>query len=155
MTTVCCDWDAILKGDPREGLHWHGFVWVGSAGARSDFKRQAERTLGTAEFAESTIPPEMTGWYLAKRRLVKATFTDLDAVAAWLREQRDARPPTGATGRPCGPDCHIRYAVRTLSHGKDDVWSWPIGTGSEAHIATICCPNEFWPDLPCPAPPRP
>jgi hypothetical protein len=153
MPTAPLDWRSVLHGDPKPGIHWHGFTWVGRGYQLESFKFQAERTAGTAEFQSSDLPPEMTGWYLHKKRLVKATFTTPGSAAAWMRAQWDENAPT--VTHLDADDTQLYHEV-TVSHGKDTVWSWWLpqpGSGTKFHVAVICCPNEFW-QIACPQSPK-
>ncbi|QMU72110.1 hypothetical protein [Streptacidiphilus sp. P02-A3a] len=148
------DWDEYLKGEPRQGIHWHAFHWKGPSGKLLLFKYQNERVPGTPEFQTSTTPPEALVHHLLKPQLVRATFTDVDAASAWMREQWEADPPQETYKNP--DNCQ-KFARRMIELGKDTIWSWDwprTGDNVSVRAYMITCPNPADLGIRCPAPPR-
>lgn len=147
------DWDTYLQGEPVPGIHWHAFFWKGQSGLIHSYKNQADRTPGTQTFPGSDLPPEATTHHLLKPRLVKATFTDPESAAAWMRKQYEADPPTETYKNP---DSCQKFHRRMIELRKDTIWSWDwpkLGDSTTCRAYMITCPSESEPGIRCPAPP--
>ena len=148
------DWDEALKGEPLTDIHWHGFFWKGQAARIFLFKYQAERSPGTHDFDQGDTPAEFVPDNLRRPRLVKGTWTDIDAAAAWARMMWDQNAPASTYK---DPDDTQRYVRRTAELGSDPVWAWDLpnpGDSTTARVYLVSCPNRMAPELPCPSPPR-
>lgn len=148
------DWNEELTGEPRSGIHWHGFFWKGQAGRIFLFKYQAERLPGNHDFDQGDTPAEFVPDNLRRPRLVRGTWTDIDDATAWMREMWDQNTPM-TTHKD--PDSCQQFARRMGELGKDAVWSWDLphsGDQTSARIYLVSCPNSMAPELPCPQPPR-
>lgn len=148
------DWVGYLKGDPVEGIHWHGFFWRGPAAQIYMYKHQSERTAGTPEFRSGDTPPEMLAHHLLRPRLVRGTFTAPDDVVDWMHQQWKENEPETSHRQPSRM---LGYCHRMLTLGKDVVWSWDYprsGDNTSVRVYGICCPRWDFPDIACPRPPR-
>jgi hypothetical protein len=155
--------------------HWHGFgPWVGSPGqyAAEGGRRPAHPMRpgpeashagryqeAAGEFATSSVPPLMTGHWLAKQGQASAdrTWTDLTDAVEWLRKQYTAQPPferTDGMKAYVGLDGKLAYAYDVLPRGVDVTWVHYTQARSLFSASIVCCPNLFHPTTPCPLLPR-
>ncbi|MFF0227592.1 hypothetical protein [Streptomyces sp. NPDC004629] len=155
--------------------HWHGFgPWLGSPGhyakegnrrpphpvrprPDADFATRYQEAGG--EFATSSLPPLMTGHWLAKEGQTASdrTWTDAAEALTWLKRGYSEHPPyERIDGRQAyiGLDGKLAYAADVLPRGVDVTWVHYTQTRSLLSLAVVCCPNLFHPDLKCPLLPR-
>ncbi len=143
--------------------HWHGYAWLGPA---VEMDLEAPRRPGLAPiepgnaavFAASEVPPlELAHWLLRPPQQVKATFTDPDAAADWLRDQVLPHLAAMASPREADPVRLERVrarAARTLRAGGSEAFGHYLTGARFLSVSAIACgPNPFRPELPCPAPP--
>lgn len=148
------NWDELLPGEPKTGLHWHCFFWKGPAVRKFSMRYQVERTPGTPEFQTGDTPAEAVSDNLLRPRLVRATFTDAADAAAWARAMyEENRPASDYTN----PDNTQWYMRRSIELALDPVWRWDTpnpGDSTANWAAVVCCPNRMEPSYPCPKPPQ-
>ncbi|GGJ15385.1 hypothetical protein [Streptomyces brasiliensis] len=155
--------------------HWHGFgPWVGppSTYAKEGNRRPPHPVRpapeadhagryqeGAGEFATSSLPPLMSGHWLAKQGQTAAdrTWTDVTDAVEWLKRHYNDQPPFERTDglRSYGSlDGKIAYAYDVLPRGVDIAWVHYTQSRSLLPLSIVCCPNLFHPDLECPLLPR-
>ncbi|SCL22083.1 hypothetical protein [Micromonospora inyonensis] len=138
--------------------HWHGFgVWTGSREeyAKENLRRPG-RDLGdeqTRAFLTNTMTPVQTGHALLRRGQASAerTWTDVEGPLAWIRKTWSANPPGGDV---LPLEKHIEYDRGYLSRGSDCSMGYYNAGLTFVSYSVVCCPNLFFPDIPCPLPPR-
>lgn len=142
--------------------HWHGYVWTGATldFYEEKYKRPSRHNPShTQDFLVSSLPPNMTGHRLWKRKQAAAerTWTTVEDVLEWAEKQCLATPKAARSiFEPERWETWVAYACRTLLGGGDVVWSRDFNSqaSSRFHLSVVCCPNRFQPDdVPCPFPP--
>jgi hypothetical protein len=154
--------------------HWHGFgPWNGAPeryaqeggrrpphpvqpGPGSDHATRYQEAA--SEFASGSVPPLMTGHWLAKRgQAARArTWTDVTDAVEWLKQHYISNPPfERADGLQAyaGLDVKLAYALDVLPRGVDVTWVHYPQSRSLFSASVVCCPNLFHRDIPCPLPP--
>ncbi|MEU6219311.1 hypothetical protein ABZ845_17610 [Streptomyces sp. NPDC047022] len=155
--------------------HWHGFgPWIGAPeryakeGSRrpphevrpaQEADHGARYQEAAGEFATSSLPPLMTGHWLAKQGQASAERTWADAAEAvdWLKRQYIDAPPferTDGLRAYVGLDVKLAYASDVLPRGVDVTWVHHTQSRSLFSASVVCCPNLFHPGVKCPASPR-
>ncbi|WP_406168847.1 hypothetical protein [Streptomyces sp. NBC_00996] len=155
--------------------HWHGFgPWLGSPdryaregnrrpphlvrpAADADHATRYQEAAG--EFATSSLPPLMTGHWMAKKGQAAAdrTWTDVTDAVEWLKRHYTDQPPferSDGLQAYVGLDGKLGYAFDVLPRGVDVSWVHYTQSRSLLSMSVVCCPNLFHPDLPCPLLPR-
>ncbi|GGL88506.1 hypothetical protein [Micromonospora yangpuensis] len=138
--------------------HWHGFgPWVGPS---SEYAREDRRRPGrdpnddqTRMFLTNTMTPVQTGHALLRRSQASAdrTWTDVEDALLWIGSVWNANPPGGDV-LPLNQ--HLAYDRGHLSRGSDCALGYYNSAFHFVSYSVICCPNHFFPHLPCPLPPR-
>ncbi|PZG23590.1 hypothetical protein C1I95_02945 [Micromonospora craterilacus] len=141
--------------------HWHGFgPWTGS---RDEFAKEGQRRPGrdprdeqTRTFLANTMTPVETGHWLLRRDQATAerTWTDVADAATWMRRVHQANPADRSGGVLLTVDELVEQKAANLARGGDVVWGYYTPAFSYVSAAVVCCPSRFFPDIPCPLPPR-
>ncbi|MEU2059635.1 hypothetical protein [Streptomyces sp. NPDC013455] len=153
-------------------MHHHAYLW---AGPKDRFDQEALRRPPhpdpppaeskpevilryrevATEFSKSELPPIETAYWLVKpRSLVRGTWPDPDAAAAWLGDRlteyapRFASPAQRAAGRPAAL---VASARERLATGGDVSLGFYLERPAYLSLALVTCsPNRTSPGLPCP-----
>lgn len=137
------DWDG----------HWHGFEpWVGPRDEFKDHLRRPgkdPRDEQTVAFLSNSMTPLMLGHSLLRKSQVARdrTWTDVEAALDWYRKTW-LRHPAGGDMLPL--DKTIEYGRGHLLRGSDVCAGYYTPGFSFVSFAIICCPNRFFPNIPCP-----
>ncbi|WP_208811056.1 hypothetical protein [Micromonospora echinofusca] len=94
-----------------------------------------------------------TGLSLLRRSqaAVERTWTNVEDALDWLCLTWRANPPGGDV---LSLDEHIAYDRGYLSRGSDCCLGYYNSGYGFVSYSVVCCPNHFFPDVPCPLPPR-
>ncbi|MEU3984857.1 hypothetical protein AB0F77_33150 [Streptomyces sp. NPDC026672] len=155
--------------------HWHGYgPWAGSPtvyakeGSRrpphpvrpaTEANHATRYQEAAGEFATSSLPPLMSGHWLAKegRTAADRTWTDVTDVVQWLERHYIDQPPferTDGLRAYVGLEVKVAYAYDVLPRGVDVAWIHYTQSRNLFSASIVCFPNLFHPDLPCPLLPR-
>ncbi|MEU6318114.1 hypothetical protein [Streptomyces sp. NPDC047009] len=155
--------------------HWHGFgPWIGpltryaQEGSRrpahpvrpapdADHATRYQEAAG--EFATSSLPPLMTGHWLAKQGQAAAarTWTDTADAVEWMKQHYTDHPPferSDGLQSYVSLDAKLAYAFDVLPRGVDVCWVHYTQSRNLISLSVVCCPNLFHPDLNCPVVPQ-
>lgn len=154
--------------------HWHGYgPWIGSPTwyaqegnrrppypdqPRAEADHVTRYREAASEFANSSLPPLMTGHWLMKQgqSARDRTWTDVTDAVEWLkRHYTDSPPFVRADGGQAYAelDVKVAYAYDVLPGGVDVTWVHYTQARSLFSASVVCCPNHFHPQAPCPLSP--
>jgi hypothetical protein len=130
-------------------MHWHGYVYSGSADDIGSFDR-TNRAREGAGFLTSKVPPYFTSHWLAKpRSFIEDTWDTPEDAVGWLTEAfnqahrlENWRPWPSTDTR--SPD-----ALEQLRMGNDVLWSSYTSASALIDLCVVSCPNRGG-DLSCP-----
>ncbi|MEU2439512.1 hypothetical protein ABZ595_25520 [Streptomyces rubradiris] len=153
-------------------MHHHAYLWTGP---KSRFDEEAFRRpphpepppptgnpeliqryrLATAEFTTCDLPPLETAYWLVKpRSIVKGTWSEPSAAAAWLGERLTEYAPRFAAEAHRAPDrlaALLASAAERLAAGGDISLGFYLERPVFLSVALVgCAPHRARPDLPCP-----
>lgn len=138
--------------------HYHGFgPWTGT---RDEFHKEHLRRPGrdpidqqTRDFLAGDMTPVQLGQELLRRTKVapERTWTDVEEALDWFGKTWVANPPGGDV---LSLNKTIEYSRGHLLRGSDICAGYYTPGFSFVSFSIICCPNRFFPDIPCPLPPR-
>ncbi len=153
-------------------MHHHGYLWTGPkarfdqealrrpphpepppAGSRPELTRRYHDVA--AEFPTSDLPPLETAYWLVKpRALVRGTWPDPKAAAAWLGDRLTEYAPRFASGaqRDVGHLTDlVTSAAERLASGGDVSLGFYLERPSYLSLALVTCsPSRRSRDLRCP-----
>ncbi|MFJ4523105.1 hypothetical protein ACIP4Y_19470 [Streptomyces sp. NPDC088810] len=153
-------------------MHHHAYLW---AGPKARFDEEALRRPPhpqpppaesrpelvlryrevTAEFPKSELPPLETAYWLVKPpSLVRGTWADPKAAAAWLHERlAEYAPRFASEAQRHGTrlSALVTSAAERLGSGGDVSLGFYLERPSYLSLALVTCsPNRQFPTLPCP-----
>ncbi|MFI5803139.1 hypothetical protein [Streptomyces sp. NPDC051561] len=110
------------------------------------------------EFPTTDLPPIQTGHWLIRRNRAspERTWVVVEGAVAWLTEAYKATPPFSRTdGKQAyvSLEEHQAQALERLPLGTDVLWVHYTQAKHLFSAAVVCCPNHFFPEIPCPLPP--
>lgn len=137
--------------------HYHGYgPWTGS---REEFAKEALRRPGkhpqdeaTQNFLRGSMTPVQLGHSLLRKDQTTRgrTWTDVADALDWLSKTYVGHPPTGDE---LALETKLPHAEEALTLGSDVNWAY-YTRGQFVSFCVIACPNRFFPNIPCPLPPR-
>ncbi|MET9445792.1 hypothetical protein [Streptomyces cinerochromogenes] len=153
-------------------MHHHAYLW---AGPKDRFDQEALRRPPhpdpppaeskpevilryrevATEFPKSDLPPIETAYWLVKPpSLVRGTWPDPDAAAAWLRDRLAEYAPRFASAAERGGTrlkALVASAAERLRSGGDVSLGFYLERPSYLSLALVTCsPNRLVPGLACP-----
>ncbi|GAA2224816.1 hypothetical protein [Streptomyces nogalater] len=153
-------------------MHHHAYLWTGP---KPRFDEEAFRRpphpepppptgspeliqryrLATAEFTTCDLPPLETAYWLVKpRSIVKGTWSEPSAAAAWLGERLTEYAPRFAAEAHRAPGrlaALLASAAERLAAGGDISLGFYLERPVFLSVALVgCAPHRARPDLPCP-----
>ncbi len=110
------------------------------------------------DFPVTDLPPIRTGhWLLRKNRASQErTWTSVDEAVTWLTKEYEEMPPfVREDGKQAyaSLEDHQAGALERLPLGTDALWIHYTQAQQIFSAAVVCCPNHFFPEIPCPLPP--
>ncbi|SIM53209.1 hypothetical protein SAMN04489832_0448 [Micromonospora cremea] len=117
--------------------------WLLTQGGANDYTRT---------FLANDMTPVQLGHSLLKLTKVSAdrTWTDIDDALSWLAKTWIDNPPGGDV---LPLEKTIEYKREALLLGSDVCTGYYTPGFSYVDFTIICCPNRFFPNIPCPLPP--
>ncbi|MEU5077852.1 MULTISPECIES: hypothetical protein [Streptomyces] len=153
-------------------MHHHAYLWTGP---KSRFDEEAFRRpphpepppptgspeliqryrLATVEFPSSDLPPLETAYWLVKpRAIVKGTWSEPSAAAAWLGDRLTEYAPRFAAEAHRAPGrlaALLASAAERLTAGGDISLGFYLEQPAFLSLALVtCAPNRALPEVPCP-----
>lgn len=135
-------------------MHFHGYLWVGD---KELFDQEWLRRPSAEGFAAAELPPMRTAhWLLKEPRLIRGSWAEPQAAAAWLATRLEEYQPRFAAEHHADSARLAAWATgaaERLSGGTDVCYGWYLARPLFLSLAVVACsPNRFAPGLRCPLP---